>query len=184
MLFQKRIMREAVKKEVRQLCDAYCKEADQAIFENVRALPQYRQARTVFCYVGTATEINTMPLLTDILESGKTLGVPRCISKGVMQVYQIESLNELKPGAYGIPEPEDGRELIEPERIDLAIIPCLCCNQKGMRLGYGGGYYDRYLEKGDFVKVVLCREKLMKEEIPIESHDIAMDFVISEKGVY
>lgn len=184
MLREKRLMREIVKKEVRQLSDSYCKEADRAILENIRALPQYRQARTVFCYVGTETEINTAPLLEDILESGKTLGVPKCISKGIMRVYRIESLKELKPGAYGIPEPEEGGEVIEPERIDLAIIPCLCCDKKGHRLGYGGGFYDRYLEKGNFIKAVLCREKLMKEAIPTEPHDIVMDLVISEKGVY
>lgn len=184
MLCEKRVMRKTVKKEVLQLGNSYCKEADYAIFENIKALDQYRQARTVFCYVSTETEIDTIPLLKDILESGKTLGVPKCISKGVMQVYRIESLNELKPGSYGILEPEEGGKLIGPERIDLAIIPCLCCDKKGRRLGYGGGYYDRYLKKGDFVKVVLCREKLIKEEVPIEAHDIPMDFVISEKGIY
>ena len=73
-------MRKNVKKEAAQLTEAYCKDADEMIFRNIRALPEYQRADTVFCYVGTKTEINTMPILKDILENGKILGVPKCLS--------------------------------------------------------------------------------------------------------
>lgn len=180
----KRNLRRAVKKEAEALSEAYREEADQSIFRHIKALPEYQKANTIFCYVGVGHEIDTMPVLRDILQSGKTLGVPRCVSKGVMEVFQIETLQELSAGAFGIPEPKTSCRPICPEEIELALIPCLCCTKSGRRLGYGGGYYDRYLEKGNFTKAVLCREKLMKETIPTERHDIKMDLVISEKGVF
>ena len=107
MLKSKQEMRKNVKKEAAQLTEAYCKDADEMIFRNIRALPEYQRADTVFCYVGTKTEINTMPILKDILENGKILGVPKCVAKGIMEVFRVESLEQLKEGAYGILEPKE-----------------------------------------------------------------------------
>ena len=75
------------------------------------------------------------------------MGVPKCISKGIMEVYKIRSFDDLEPGKYGILEPKEGCEKISPKAIHLALIPCLSCSMKGERLGYGGGYYDRYLQQ-------------------------------------
>ena len=139
----------------------------------------------MFCYVSTEKEIDTFSILQDILQSGKHLGVPKCTEKGIMNVYEIHSLQELYPGAYGILEPkEDPERLIQPEAIDFAFIPCISCDRSGRRLGHGGGYYDRYLEKTHCVKAALCREELLVDEIPVEEHDLRMDLVISEKGCY
>ena len=184
MLKEKRDMRSAVKKEVEALTRDYCRKADQEIFRHIRALPEYQKAGTVFCYVGTESEINTKPILKDVLENGKTLGIPKCISRGIMEVLRVESLDDLQEGAFGILEPKEGCSRVLPDQIDLALIPCLCCTKDGKRLGYGGGYYDRYLKKSNFIKVVLCRKKLMKEWIPTESHDVGMDLVISEEGIW
>ena len=111
----------------------------------------------------------------------------RKITESVLELneYKIHSLQELYPGAYGILEPkEDPERLIQPEAIDFAFIPCISCDRSGRRLGHGGGYYDRYLEKTHCVKAALCREELLVDEIPVEEHDLRMDFVISEKGCY
>ena len=72
---------------------------------------------------------------------------------------------------------------IPPKEIDLALIPCLSCGRDGHRLGYGGGYYDRYLNQVKGTLAVLCRRVLMCDEIPIEDHDKNMDFVICEEGI-
>ena len=119
------------------------------------------------------------------LPSRKILEYAKCMEKGIMNVYEIHSLQELHPGAYGILEPkEDPERLIQPGAIDFALIPCISCDRSGRRLGHGGGYYDRYLEKTHCVKAVLCREELLVDEIPVEEHDLRMDLVISEKGCY
>ena len=148
-------------------------------------LEEYQSAGCVFCYVSTEKEMDTFSVLQAILQSGKRLGVPKCMEKGIMNVYEIHSLQELHPGAYGILEPkEDPERLIQPGAIDFAFIPCISCDRSGRRLGHGGGYYDRYLEKTHCVKAVLCREELLVDEIPVEEHDLRMDLVISEKGCY
>lgn len=142
--------------------EKYRKEADRKITESVLELNEYKSADCVFCYVSTEKEIDTFSILQDILQSGKHLGVPKCTGKGIMNVYEIHSLQELYPGAYGILEPkEDPERLIQPEAIDFAFIPCISCDRSGRRLGHGGGYYDRYLEKTHCVKAALCRRNCL-----------------------
>lgn len=179
----KRVLRKRIKKKIANLPDEYCRRADEQICRYAVSLPEFEEAGTVFCYVGTAEEIDTGFILKKALEEGKRLGVPRCVSKGIMKVYEIRSLDELEEGHYGIMEPGEGCRCIEPEEIELAFVPCLTCSRDGMRLGYGGGYYDRYLEQTQCVKVVLCRKKLMEEDIPTEEHDKKMDIVISEEEI-
>lgn len=181
---KKQRLRKKVNKRVASLELEYCKEADQQIFFHATNLSEYKNAETVFCYVGRKEEIDTLPILKDILEKGKRLGVPRCIEKGVMKVYEIKSLKELEVGAYGILEPCGSCICIEQSEIDIAFVPCLSSSIEGRRLGYGGGYYDRYLEKTGFTRIVLCREQIIEKEVPVDKHDQKMDIVISEKEIY
>lgn len=183
LIKNKEELRKHVKKKISELSKSYCEKADERIRKYAMDLPEYESAEVVFCYVGTKDEINTIPMLLEILKSGKQLGVPRCISKGVMKVYTITNLNDLEEGAYGIVEPKDYCEEIPPQHIDLAFVPCVTCNEKGERLGYGGGFYDRYLSQTEARRVILCREKIMESEIPVEEHDLKMDVVVSESGV-
>lgn len=179
---RKKEMRKALKEKIANLPESYCRMADEGIRKQVGALAEFEQADTVFCYVGTEREINTVPILQEIWRRGKKLGVPKCISCGVMKVYEIQSMDDLEEGAYGIFEPKNGCREMKAEEIDLALIPCLAAARDGGRLGYGGGYYDRYLKTADCFKAVLCRELMMEEHLPGEEHDVQMDAVISEKG--
>lgn len=181
---EKREVRKACRERRHSLPEAYCREADGKIREQIGCLPEFQSAETVFCYVGMKEEICTIPVLESILAEGKRLGVPRCISKGMMEVCEIHSLDELETGCYGIMEPAEGSRRMEPEEIDLALIPCLTCTREGRRLGQGGGFYDRYLSRTDCVRAVLCREREMLEEFPTEKHDKGMDIVITEDNIY
>lgn len=180
---QKKLLRTEVKQAISMLSGEYCKEADAQIYQWVCGFSGFQEADTVFCFVGTETEIDTKPLLKEILSRGKRLGVPKCVGKGRMEVYEIHSLNDLESGSYGILEPKEGLPLILSQQIDLALVPCLSCNEAGLRLGYGGGFYDRYLARTNAKRVVLCRNRLMRSDIPAEAFDLKMDFVITEKGV-
>lgn len=160
------------------------KNADKLIFHNLITTTEYIEAETVFCYVGTEEEIDTSFLLKHILACGKKLGVPRCIGKGIMEARRIDDFGQLRTGMYGIQEPVERCPVILPGDIDLAIVPCLTCSRDGRRLGYGGGYYDRYLREAYCRKIVLCREKMLEEKIPAEEWDLTMDIVITEKGIY
>lgn len=179
---RKKELRKSTKEKISKLSAAYCENADKMILHNVTALKEYQMAKVVFCYVGRKDEINTIPLLQDIMKSGKRLGVPKCISYGLMEVYEITSLNNLQPGAYGILEPSEGCKKMAPEEIEFACVPCLTCNEKGARLGYGGGFYDRYLSKLSCPKAVLCRSRVMEQDIPVDEYDLRMEIVVTEEG--
>ena len=102
-----------------------------------------------------------------------------------MEAYGIVSFDDLESGRFGILEPKAYCGEILPEEIDLCIIPCLCVGSSGIRLGYGGGYYDRYLPRmrPDAVRAALCRERLLGSEPPSEPHDRPVLVTITEKQV-
>lgn len=184
---QKRALRQLIRMRILALSPFYCERADRGIREQVKALKEYREAQTLFCFVGTDREIRTRELLQEALEDGKRVCVPRCLTKGLMEAFEIRSLGELKPGSYGILEPGAECPAVNAEEIDLALVPCLACTREGTRLGQGGGYYDRYFGSGTKAfagtAYLLCREAMILPEIPEEAHDWRGHGVISETGV-
>lgn len=179
----KKAMRREIMEQVSALDPKYCIQADEAIFRAVTGLKEYIKASVIFCFMGRRSEIDTAPIITHALSQGKRVAVPKCTGKGIMKACLIHSLKDLKAGAYGISEPDDSAPRLEPEEIGLAVIPCLSCSSSGKRLGYGGGYYDRYLMQVKGVKAVICRGEIMREDIPVEKHDQAVDMVIWENGI-
>ena len=176
-------IRKYMKEKINNLEHDYCVESNQKIAKLLCTLPEYHESKTIFCFVGTEHEIDTKAIIYNAIYRGKRVAVPKCIGKGVMEAYLISSLEDLETGYCGILEPNSSCTLITSEEIDFAIIPCLSANQEGMRIGYGGGYYDRYLRRTNAIRVVLCREKLMSEVIPMEKHDQIMDIVLTEERV-
>lgn len=179
---EKKQLRWLLLEQMRALPPAYCRKADEAIYRHVAALPAYQTARTICVYVGMAHEIDTKPLIKRMLAEGKRVGVPLCVGKGVMEMREIGGLDELQPGTWGILEPAPDAPLLQPDEIDLGLIPCVSGNEEGQRLGYGGGFYDAYLAKAPFLRVLLCRKAMMTAPIPLEPHDAMMDVVVSEDG--
>lgn len=179
---EKKRLRRLLLEQMRALPPAYCRRADEAIYRHIVSLPAYQTARTICAYVGMDCEINTKPLIERMLADGKRVGVPLCVGKGVMEMREIGGLDELQAGTWGILEPAPEAPLLRPEEIDLGLIPCVSGNEAGQRLGYGGGFYDAYLAKAPFLRVLLCRNAMMTAPIPMEPHDAAMDIVVSEDG--
>lgn len=161
----------------------YCFWADKAILHRLLGMEVYRQAEVIFTYVSVSGEVDTKELIRCALGDGKRVAVPRCRGKGIMRAYCIGGPEELEAGAYGILEPGRQCPRIEPEEIGLTVVPCVCCSPSGVRLGYGGGYYDRYLPKTTAPKAALCRERMMAGDILGEEHDCLMDFVVTEERV-
>lgn len=179
----KKELRAVIAAEVAALSADYCEKADAAICEAVWESDLYRKAETMFCYIGTDREIDTRALLLRALRDGKRLALPLCTGKGIMEAREIRSLEDLVSGKFGIPAPGEHCPIVEPGEFDLVIVPCSTGNEKGQRLGYGGGFYDRYLGKTTCPRVLLCRKALAKSEIPVEEHDLVMDFFVSEDGM-
>lgn len=181
---EKQQLRAVMRARERQLSDRYRRESDQAIAAHLTAMPEYQAAGTIFCFVGTPHEIDTCPILENALATGKRLCVPLCTGPGMMELRQITTLSQLSPGAYGIPEPPEDAPTVSVDETDFAILPCLTCNHLGHRLGQGQGYYDRFLAHYRSGAVLLCREKLIREEIPLEPHDYPIPWVLTERGLY
>ena len=179
----KKELRAVIAAEVAALDSTYCETADAAICAAVWESELYKSARTMFCYIGTDREIDTKALLLRALKDGKRLALPLCTGKGIMEAREIHSLSDLVSGKFGIPAPGENCPIIAPEEFDLVIVPCSTGNEKGQRLGYGGGFYDRYLGKTTCPKVLLCRKALVKAEIPVEEHDLIMDHLVTEDGL-
>ena len=154
--------------------------SDKKIFQNLLKIPQYKKAETIFCFVSTPGEVDTREIIKNALSNNKRVCVPRCLKLGVMHAHEIKSLDDLQPGKYDIPEPKEHCPPIAPHEIDFAIIPCVTCNKQGHRLGYGGGFYDRYIQNQTFTKAALCRQSLLHDDIPLEPHDMAVDIVVTD----
>ena len=181
---EKKALRKELREVEKALPDAYRAEAGSVICARLLALPEYRSAGTVFCFVGAGREIDTRPFLEGALRDAKRLCVPLCVSMGVMELRQIDAMDRLVPGAYGIPEPVKGSPLVEVDEVDFAVIPCLSCSRSGLRLGKGGGFYDRFLAAYRGSAVLVCPERLVREDIPMEPHDRPVPRVLTEAGLY
>ncbi len=181
---EKERQRREIRKRIAALGAEYCRAADEAIRGKLISLREFQEAGCIFCFVGAGWEIDTVPLIRTALRMGKRVAVPRCVGEGEMEAYEITSLEELRPGRYGIAEPEPSCRPVSAAEIDLAILPCLSCDAEGRRLGHGGGYYDRYLAGTDFVTAAVCRKKLLLEKVCTEPHDRRADLVVTEEEIF
>ena len=179
---QKDILRRELAKAERALTLAEKNISDAAILHHVVNTTVYHRARTVFAFVGRGDEIDTLPLLRRVLADGKRLCVPLCTAPGIMECREITDLSVLRPGAYRILEPPAGAPLVAPADIDLAVIPCAGASPDGRRLGRGGGYYDRFLAGYAGEALLLCRQALLRTDIPWEAHDVLIPTVLTEQG--
>jgi len=159
------------------------------------AQPVYRQAKTVMWYIHCRSEVRTQPSLLDELASGKRAVIPYCTKDewghNKLGLWLLEDFAELVPGMWGILEPpkqrwgELGKE-VSPEQLDFVMVPGVAFDRKGGRLGNGAGYYDRLLNKVriDAALIGVCFESQLLEQVVMDAHDVAMDFVITEKTIY
>ena len=178
MLCDKASLRERKRRELADLTEEYIKLSDATIFAKLTALPQVKSARTVFLYYGVGREVSTVRLIEALLRERRRVALPKCSVGGKMSFHLIESLSELYPGRFGIPEP-NGEEVC-PSADDVIIVPALCCDAHGSRLGHGGGYYDRYLAETNVFTVCPCRTALLESALPTEATDVPVDLVVTD----
>lgn len=186
---EKKVLREKFA-AVRDSVSAESREVQQSeIFNAVVESAEYKKADCVFLYVSFGSEVSTRSLLDRALDDGKSVAVPLCdVKRHTMTVVLIDSMKCLKEGAYGIPEPDRGAVLrgelktAEPEEIDLAVVPALAFDVEGNRLGYGGGYYDRFLESYQGVSLGLAFGECVCERLEVEAFDRPVSRVVYPKS--
>ena len=165
--------------------DADKKKADDAIKEYFISLKKSHNISVFLIYVSFRDEVDTKELIEYLLSSGGKVAVPRCYDNGRMEFFVISSLENLRTSAYGILEPEDDERFrVTDFENSLCIVPGLAFDSSGMRIGYGGGYYDRFLEKHEnMISVGFCYDLLIEKSVLTEKHDRKVDYIITEKGI-
>ena len=138
---------------------------------------QYRDAKVLYAYLPYNQEVRTEELILQALEEGKKVAVPKVYGEEMRFIY-ISDLEDIEPGAFGIPEPV-ADEPVADDPTALVLMPGIAFTEEGGRIGYGGGFYDRFLAKEpNHPTVALCYDFQMVEELPTEEFDIPVDLVI------
>lgn len=183
---ERKILREKYKGLSRSYKDLASAEIARAIF----SMRWYEEAKTIFCYMSRESEVGTEKIIDGAAKDGKKICIPKCLGNGIMESRLYLYKDEIYPleiGTWGIREPLAESPLVEPEEIDLAIIPCLTCDKEGNRLGHGAGYYDRFFsnEKGlKASKVCICFSQIMADYVYTDKHDVKMNAVVTEENTY
>lgn len=151
------------------------------ICNKVREMQEYKEAEDICLYMPANNEVDVTFLIEDAWNRGKTVWLPKTSGRR-MDFYRFDSTTPLSEGSYKILEPESD-VLLEPDDKTFILMPGVAFSMDGGRIGYGGGYYDIYLEQhSTSKKVAVCYDFQIIEELPIEEHDIKPDFIISEKN--
>lgn len=177
----KKEFRARIRAMIDALEDGYISGSNAMIAENVFSLSEYRNAERVFTYFSEDRECSTRALIEETVRSGRIVALPVSYAGGRM-VF-AEFCGTLGVGTLGICEPCGELNVVSPTARDIMIVPALCCDTAGYRLGRGGGYYDRYLADCPAFTACLCREKLLCETVPRDWNDLPVSAVITEDRV-
>ena len=175
-------LRAQVRRRMAAFSPDFLRESDHALFQHLLALPQLWEADTLFLFLGVGAEPDTLPLIRRLHSEGRRVALPRCLPGRRMECRLYDPDVPLLPSAFGIPEPSPLCPLVEREEIGFALVPALCCDRRGYRLGQGGGYYDRWLPGFSGFRAALCRRALLRDRVPAEDHDQPVQAVITEDG--
>lgn len=164
--------------------------------EILAPLRQNRGGRlTLFCYVSFRDEPDTRFLIRSCLDHGDRLLVPKISANRTLSLYEIAEEEELIPGTWGILEPKDNAKLYPPPQyaqIDVVIVPGLAFDTSGGRIGFGAGYYDRFVselnaQSGGSGKTLFAglalREQVISQAIPMETHDVRLNVLFTADGM-
>ena len=154
------------------------------------SLDEFGRAKTVMFYVDVRDEVRTRFDLANALQSGKRIVVPYCV-EGALALFHLKDINELETGMYGVLEPRHelrslSQRKVEIDELDLIMVPGVAFDPQGNRLGHGKGYFDKLLEHAqpNTALVGIAFNCQVFSEIPMETHDVAMDKVVTETTVY
>lgn len=159
---------------------------DDFITQKLLATPEYAEAATVLTYVSVSSEVSTRMFIERALRDGKTVAVPRCLPGHRLEFVAITSLDQLVLAPFSLLEPaRDLSALTEGQMNDsICIVPALLVDTKGYRLGYGAGFYDRFLSTYSGKKICLAyQQNLSKTMLPHTEFDVPVDMVITESGM-
>lgn len=156
------------------------------IRKTISQFKQFKEASTILYYYAKGNEVRTLESIQDAISLGKQVALPVSHDDGMIDIHRIINPDlDLCLGKYGIMEPTIERcSILYKEQIDIVFVPGLVFDLRGGRLGWGKGYYDRFLKDSSFIKVGLCFEMQVVDQLQLDPQDILVDMLITEKNVY
>ena len=158
----------------------FIKISSRQIQTNLEKVEDYRNAQSIAFYYPIGSEVLTQDLMLKILSLGKDVLLPKVVGEE-LEFRKIKDLNSLEKGSFDIMEPKDNCE--KADKIDVVIVPTVGISPDGSRLGYGHGYYDRFLAKSDAVSIALTYEKQIVKSVPSDQSDVKIDWIVTEDRV-
>ena len=138
------------------------------------------EAKSIGCYYSIGSEVRTQEIINHFLSENKSVSLPK-VSQNSMSFRRIKDLTKLEKGEYDIAEPKDTAPI--EQKHDVILVPCVGLDNDGNRIGYGVGFYDKYLEDKNVTKIALAYSKQIVKTIPASANDVKMDWIITEKDV-
>lgn len=151
--------------------------ASKQIHKKLRKSKIFRQARKIGCYYPIGSEVITQDIMQEILSVGKDLFLPKVVGEE-MEFRKINDFSCLEKGSFDILEPKDDCPI--DNNLDLILVPTIGISQDGVRLGYGLGFFDKFLSKNKITTISLVYEKQVIKKIPRSDHDICMNWILTE----
>ena len=177
--------KKALRREIvalrRDMSENVREEFNEKIYNNLVNLGCVRNCETFLVYASSPVEVDTRRFINEMLRLGKTVAFPKCEGRD-MRFLAVESLDRLVRSRFGVDEPAEGAEITQFSDT-VCIVPALRFDRKGYRLGWGGGFYDRFLKEYTGISVGICYEENCGE-VPTDEFDIAVGTVITENGIY
>lgn len=172
------------------LTSDYINDSSISIVKQLINLPTFKHSNIIMCYLSFGNEVNTRDLIKECQRLGKKILVPVIIKTKDCSSYMeaseiIDFKNDLCPGVMGIMEPKlECKRITNPELIDFIIVPGLAFDKQGNRLGYGGGYYDNFLNRTrkECTKIAITFSVQIVDEVPTEVHDLPIKNLLTEDG--
>ena len=181
-------LRTDMRKKRDQLTPEERKEMDSAICRRLISLAGFRYADEILTYAPLQGEVDISEVNEAALKCGKTLAFPRCISEtSTMDFYEVNSLDQLEKGSFSIMEPRNDCKIWSPDgkKNVFCIIPAMAYDKEGYRLGYGKGFYDRFLAGRDFVKIGVAYSRFLVDyKLPRGRFDLSVNVIVTEKGCH
>ncbi|MDE6123755.1 MAG: 5-formyltetrahydrofolate cyclo-ligase, partial [Eubacterium sp.] len=173
-----------LRREFRAKRKTVCEKAqrDNSVCEIFLNSDIYKNSKQILCYASLDDEICTDKIINAAFEDGKKIALPYCVDlNGNMEFYYINSFSDISIGSFDIREPNIK---ICEKVIDLSgavcIVPAFTFDIKGYRLGYGKGYYDRFLKKFTIISVGLCYNNFLRDDLPVNEFDVAVNYIATE----
>ena len=180
----KKDLRRELRRRIAALDEKELEKSNEAIYNNLSMLSELQSAKRVFLYLSVGHEVDTRRLIRSLSAAGKTVALPVSLPKGQM-VFAEYREDALQDGTViDIPEPDASAARLEPADGELMIVPALCFDREGFRLGQGGGYYDRYLSAHALYTVGVGRDALLMDRVPRGVYDMGVRCLVTESGIY